>query len=287
MILNVLFVIIFLFLILFLTFIFSQNNKKLIKDTSKKNIVGIIARYNEDLKWTTKHPFNKIKYIVYNKGPNDNFTKKNVIKTVKLENIGREGNTFLYHIINNYNNLDDITIFLPGSVDMVNKKYIAEEMINKILKYNKSIIVSQKILSIFDKDIYNFKVDKYSSTNTNNKKLNSESNLQLSKIRPFGKWYEDKFNNYDIKYMGTFGIFSVDKRDILQFPKEYYNKFLMEVNESSNPEVGHYLEKSWIRIFKPKYTNIQTNNFKLFLFFFFSNLLIKINFYNIYFSIID
>ena len=287
MILNVLFVIIFLCFVLFLVFIFSQNNTKLVKDTREKKIIGVIARYNEDLKWLNEYPFNQIQYIVYNKGPNDNFTKKHVIKTVKLENIGRESNTFLYHIINNYNDLDDITIFLPGSVDMINKKYIAEEMITKILKYNKGIIVSQKIQSIFNKDIYNFKVDKYSSTNNKNKKINAESNLQLSKIRPFGKWYEEKFIKYDIKYISTFGIFSVDKRDILQFPKEYYNKFLMEVNESSNPEVGHYLEKSWIRIFNTKYTHISTNNFKLFLFFFFNNILIKINFYNIYFSIID
>ena len=35
--------------------------------------------------------------------------------SIKLKNIGREGETFLYHIINNYYNLDDVTVFLQGN----------------------------------------------------------------------------------------------------------------------------------------------------------------------------
>jgi hypothetical protein len=148
---------------------------------------------------------------------------------------------------------------------MINKKYIAKEIINKILKYNQGIILAQPFFSLFKSKLYNFKHDKYVASYEKNKELNPESIIQKSKIRPFGKWYENKFKNFNIKYTAQFGIFSLDKRDILQFPKEYYNNFLMDVNESSNPEAGHYIEKSWVTIFNPKYTIIISNNLRQFI----------------------
>ena len=268
---------IFFIIILALTFIFllTQNNIKLIKDPNKKKIIGVISRYNEDLNWINEYPFNQINYIVYNKGINHNFNKKNIIKIVDLKNVGRCDHTYLYHIINNYDNLDDITIFLPGSLDMINKKIFAVDLINKILEYNKGVILTQKFIKIFNKNLYNFEVNNYNATYGKNKELNPEKKIYKSTIRPFGKWYEDKFKNFNIEYTMQFGIFSVDKKDILQFNKEYYNKFLIDVSNSSNPEAGHYIEKSWVSIFNPKHTYIITSNFIQFLLIFLELLIYK------------
>jgi hypothetical protein len=68
----------------------------------------VVARYNEDLSWLKKIP-KSIKIIVYNKGL-DNID----FPSIKLPNIGRESHTYLYHIIQNYNNLSDQTIFCQG-----------------------------------------------------------------------------------------------------------------------------------------------------------------------------
>ena len=38
----------------------------------------VISRFNEDLKWTLEYPFNRFKYIVYNKGVNEEFVKDHV-----------------------------------------------------------------------------------------------------------------------------------------------------------------------------------------------------------------
>ena len=38
-------------------------------------------------------------------------------KIISLPNLGRESHTWLYHIVNNYHELDDINIFLQGKVD--------------------------------------------------------------------------------------------------------------------------------------------------------------------------
>jgi hypothetical protein len=69
----------------------------------------VIARYNEDILWLNKVK-NKI-ITVYNKGE-DNINKK--FKAIPLPNIGRESHTYLTHIINNYDNLADLTIFSQG-----------------------------------------------------------------------------------------------------------------------------------------------------------------------------
>ena len=67
----------------------------------------VIARYNEDINWLDKVKNKKI--TIYNKGI-DNIK----YKSIKLENIGRESHTYLTHIIENYDNLSDITIFSQG-----------------------------------------------------------------------------------------------------------------------------------------------------------------------------
>jgi len=67
----------------------------------------VIARYNEDINWLDKVKNKKI--TIYNKGI-DNIK----YKSIKLENIGRESHTYLTHIIENYDNLSDTTIFSQG-----------------------------------------------------------------------------------------------------------------------------------------------------------------------------
>lgn len=66
----------------------------------------VVAKYNENVEWTKKLNH---KVTIYDK------SDKPIEGSIKLKNIGREGETFLYHIVNNYNNLDDITVFLQGN----------------------------------------------------------------------------------------------------------------------------------------------------------------------------
>jgi len=261
----ILIIIIILFYFLLFYFFFKLFTlKKYKKSNKKKSIVVVVARYNEDLKWINTEPFNKFKYIVYNKGLNDNFEKNNVIKIINLENVGRDCHTFLYHIYNNYDNLDDITIFLPGSIDIFYKHVVAKYMLELINKYNRAFIICQPINNIFKKTIYNFTIDDYKSTNKENYNLNKISKIEKSRIRPFGKWYEKYINNkfnIKFKYSSFNCIFSVDKRDILNYSKEFYNNLINEMNYHNNHETVHYLERSWATLFNTKYTIIDNSNF--------------------------
>ena len=69
----------------------------------------VVARYNEDIKWLDE--FNNFNVHLYNKGDD------NLENSTKLPNIGREAHTYLTHIVENYDNLDDVIIFTQGNPD--------------------------------------------------------------------------------------------------------------------------------------------------------------------------
>ena len=76
----------------------------------------IIARYNEDLSWLKE--FKDFRIIVYNKG--DKLSDNLFYEVINLENKGRESHTWLHHIVKNYNNLNEISVFLQGKIDDLN-----------------------------------------------------------------------------------------------------------------------------------------------------------------------
>jgi hypothetical protein len=212
----------------------------------------VVARYNEDLSWLKYHPFNKFDTIIYNKGTNNRFYKPEKLKYIEnLENVGKCDHTYLYHIIKNYNKLADITIFLPGSCNMDWKLKKAKRMIRQIHKNNRAVILyNENMENVLDK-IYNFYLDFYENAFEINRIGNSTSDFEPSKIRPFGKWYKYHFSDIRLKYVTYGGIFSVAKEDIHNNPPYFYQDFLDEISNSSNPEVGHYIERSWYSIFYP------------------------------------
>ena len=76
------------------------------------NFEIVVARYNENINWLKK--FKSIT-LIYNKGNYDKYL--NEYNVIHLPNYGRESHTYLYHIINNYDNLKEFTIFFQGSLD--------------------------------------------------------------------------------------------------------------------------------------------------------------------------
>ena len=205
-------------------------------ETSKFQIV--VARYNENLDWLL--PYSDIS-IIYNKG-NKNISK--VFNVINLPNYGRESHTYLYHIINNYDNLADKTIFFQGRID------------------------DHKTLQIKD----------YFDNNNFTGKINTPDMAILKEpVKHFGKWKDEKISgamrscNYipldwitniigtemDIKQkkFNTVwcAIFSISRELILKKPKIFYENILRYVDYHPNPEEGHLLERAWYSIFNNNY----------------------------------
>jgi hypothetical protein len=110
----------------------------------------VVAYYRENIKWLENVKDYKI--TIYNKSYID------IPNTIKLENVGREMNTYFHHIIENYDNLSDVIFFTQGNpLDHVSN-YI--EILNG---YPQTL--SNSVLSIGDahffSDIITFICDMY------------------------------------------------------------------------------------------------------------------------------
>ena len=215
-----------------------------------KHIEIVVARYNEDLNWTKEYPFNQFKYTIYNKGTNDNFTKPSMYRVFQLPNIGRCDHTYLYHIVNNYAVLAPITIFLPGSIQISHKRETAVTLINHILSCKNAVFLGFKTSNIKD-EFKEFYLDNWSASDPNNLINNTDSTLQPALLRPYGKWYKHFFKNAIVKNYCFTGIFSISKLDVIKHDISRYIQLLNSVSGHSNPEVGHYIERSWAAIFHP------------------------------------
>lgn len=203
------------------------------------NFQIVVARYNENTSWLNK--FKNIT-IVYNKGTYDK--DLNDFNVINLPNFGRESHTFLYHIINNYDNLKEYTIFLQGSL-------------------------------LFDRNIKHspLSMEEYFQLNDFNAKLQKcDFNLLKYPINHIGKWKKE-YNTGEMKrsfltcysWLKNFldfddseteeiniawgAMFSVHKSVILKKPKIFYEHLLRFVDYHPNPEEGHFFERSWHFIF--------------------------------------
>lgn len=215
-----------------------------------KNIEIVVARYNEDLKWILDPPFNQFKYIVYNKGVNDDFEKTNIIRVVSLENVGRCDHTYLYHIVHNFNSLATVTVFLPGSLSNEYKRKNAIKILKNIKRERTGIFLGTRTNNL-KKEFQHFTLDNWVCTDPSNSSLNNESKLLPAVIRPYGKWFQYHFGDIKVKHWCIHGVFSMHKLDIIKHNIERYRQLMLAVGRHSNPEVGHYIERSWAAIFHP------------------------------------
>lgn len=211
----------------------------------------VIARYNEPLLWLLDPPFNRYPNTIYNKGTNETFIVNEYnLSVVSLNNVGRESESYLQHVIQRYDSLAKVTLFLPGSLDSNANKYRkAVYILSNLVSASTFIGINhQPSIQI---DLYNFTLDEWSSRTETNSQTNPESTLTPSKIRPYGKWYQNNFGNLVTHYAPYGGVFSVHHLDITQHPIERYKTLIKQLQVSSNPETGHYFERSWEAVFGP------------------------------------
>jgi len=212
----------------------------------------VVARYNESLDWLKKYPYNKLPVVVYNKGTNDNYYKSpNMIREVKLPNLGKCDHTYVQHIVDNYDKLKDVTVFLTGSLDALPHKLRNSRLIIESLDRDLRSTMVVQYHSDVRKSLSNFGMTHYSSADKRNMAGISTNKLYPAEIRPFGKWFERKFGDLVVNAVAYYGIFSASRDHIKNRGVDFYRELLRELSVSQNPEVGHYVERSWLAIFHP------------------------------------
>ena len=208
----------------------------------------VVARYEEDISWIKNIPEDMYsRMFIYNKGSDAKFDlPKSVTKS--LPNHGRESHTYLSHVVDNYDNLADITFFVPGSAWYRDDKQKRVMRIIDHLKNNKgSIIIGHKDNNMIN-STYDFTIDTWTVTNEENRKKNPESKLKPAEDRPLRNWFNKRFPGESISCVAFTGIFAVTRDDIQKRPVEFYKK-LLEEHSDANPEVVHYSERIWKNIF--------------------------------------
>jgi hypothetical protein len=232
--------------------------------TQEPRVDIVISRYAESLDWLCEDFFlSKLRkdrlyhLIIYNKGDDlrvPSCLPHNVsLSVIRLPNVGRCDHTYLYHIYHYYNSLADITIFLPGSCDMQNKIDRTKKIINYAIDNVDTALICEEHKDVKTK-FYDFYLDNYVASNAINAEKNKDAQMQSSSIRPFGSWFESVFGKDEvINCINFYGIFAVSRADIHKREKNFYSVLLDMLDKHNNPEVGHYIERSWFAIFQPSH----------------------------------
>ncbi len=244
-----------------------------------KNIDVVVAKFRENISKELLQniynlvsgacPNSKINFIIYDKGglPLHLYaeTSEFDIKLVALTNVGREPHTFLHHIVSRYNgdfDLADLTIYLPGSVELSHKWSKFENIVKQI---GSSSIVNGTFFDFhFDNPeenvftSFDFEISEWTSTNTSNKQSSLDQQFVLSPIRPFGSWiqkyFPDQYHQLVVEqayipmsYNCVFatGRDTIYKKSISQF------KTWLDLAAASGPngEVLHFFERSTYLMF--------------------------------------
>jgi len=201
----------------------------------------VIARYNEDVDWI-KSEYSRI--FIYNKGQHLNRKDE-----ISLPNIGRESQTYLHHIVENFNNLNNITIFTQGNPDVhyFHNRHYNEEYFFEMKKQAEIYGYS------LNKDYYpNVMFGGYKDGNyRDHHPTLRDPNIPLSRFATIGKFHEYIFGkSFDQYKWYANGIFAISKEKILSRSIDFYKKILLDEEQFYiSGELGSYLERTWTLIF--------------------------------------
>ena len=205
----------------------------------------VIARYMEDLAWLSaykNHSFRRV--IIYNKGsPMKCPDMKSLCEVKTLPNVGFCDHTYLYHMVHEYDNLADITVFLPGSADLPHKKKYMEKIIELAFK-GEPALFGLKVNSLYE-NMKNFALDSSTLSDPDNQGSGKAYVLHPASPRPYGAWLEKYLPmQLGCPYVTYKGLHSFSKKMIQGHRPEFYRPFLNQLSHHIFPEVAHYIERT-------------------------------------------
>ncbi|CAF9936177.1 MAG: hypothetical protein ALECFALPRED_006723 [Alectoria fallacina] len=214
----------------------------------------VVAHYNEDLTWL-KSVIEHCK--VYSKG-GPKHAPESCFEVEALENIGREGHTYLHHIVKHYESLKDVVLFTQGRVDdHINLTALEMKEIALQTKPGRVTTFPHRVMELFD--LWDgIPWEKYPCW----AKWSSPEGTFKDKKAPKtpAQYFKDFFDNFGHDgppmSMGfqPGAIFAVRRETIHQHPKELYQKMLEDLflgeMKCVDPETGHYFERFWPTLFR-------------------------------------
>ena len=234
----------------------------------------VVAKCNESVDWAMA--YNDIA-VIYNKGrtPVVGFQR-----SVNVENIGREGHTYLYHIVQNYCNLPEKSIFMqadpfphnPTILFAVDNHFLLQPVQPLGLRYLRScnippleFVERTKIKTNFGLEYLRIESDAdlispdFHDVGMVDLRINADKDYPDAKYRskPLVEGFLIRAGFPSKPLLGETikfsfcGLFSVSKAKILYYSIDNYKGLLDELVRK-NPQGGvngYVLEKTWLYIF--------------------------------------
>lgn len=197
----------------------------------------VVARCTEDMKWTKELK----NVLIYVKGdPKQNNGKKiqgyytldSSYDTVYTKNVGREGHTFYKYIYDNYDNLEDHTVFLQGTPFPH-----CERVISKIKDWQKNKNLKIDFELVAD-------IQMWSNTGVcphHDIPCLPDVYKKLFNVSPLDP-VNHKGSNFNFIF-GAGGQFIVSKKNILKRSRDFYLKIVKMLEHNINPMEGFAFER--------------------------------------------
>lgn len=187
----------------------------------------VIARYKEDVSWI-RYLDKKYNPIIYN--------KFNTEECNPLPNIGREGHTYLNHIINNYHNLSDINIFCQGDPFFHDNNFV--QQCNNIEFYLQEMVFFPLCMKAKEGPFGN---------------IHSTHPLGLPIYYFFDLLFGIKLETNSTLEVYYGAQFAVRKEAVHSRPIEFYRFLIKFLSFEKDPIEGYIIERLWPYIFNTNY----------------------------------
>jgi len=236
----------------------------------------VIAYYSKPLGWLTRlierlQDYEHIRIYIYAKGkvlPSVGVMPENVegVLVRRRENVGRNDETFLYHITAYYDELADSVLFLKDSTlkDVHAGRSTGEKM-DELVRMLKTSDRQGYMCNPTDytdgweedDDMKNFTIDDWNPTHKQ-----SGGNFILAEPRGLLKWVQSRLKHTkDAKRLTKMikhpeeqkicysGVFAATRKAIHRSSRKTYGRLGSGLQQGDNVEAGHYVERIWGLLF--------------------------------------
>lgn len=210
----------------------------------------VIAHFNEDLEWVGECAQDA---VVYYKGERPPGKYR---RLEPLPNTNRESGTYLTHIIRNYDDLADVTLFLQGNIhDWNHGTPPHTDLPLSKLKTRATKLTPDEMMAFGPiKQFSHWDGMPWLTDGTGYFQRRGKG-MRMSNLTP-GEFWKFVFGTEHpaVLNFSQGALFAVGRNVIRARPLEFWTRLLKYFDDLNhvNPEEGHYMERFWMTIFTPE-----------------------------------
>ena len=184
--------------------------------------------------------------LVYAKNSEKICNSRGKWETVTKPNLGREQGTYADYVVEHYNNLPDKIIFTPASLQKHDRLNRFKTLLASGEATCANTSTHPRSSTVLDEE-REFRIHSY------------DGNIVPNAVGTLSQWYNKFVGDFESDRMHRTcftGMLATTREHIHRHPVQYYQDLADQVNVSSNPEVGHFMERSMGSIFAAPGTDV-------------------------------